>query len=144
MINRVVLAGRLTKDIELRTTGNGTSVTQFTLAVDRRYRDANGNRQADFPPCVAWKKTAEILKNYAHKGDLIGAEGSIQTRTYENKEGTRVYVTEVVVDSISLLGSRNDSQGRATTNNTQAQNASDPFSSNSGSEIDITEDDLPF
>lgn len=110
MINNVVLVGRLTKDVNLRSMQNGTMVGTFTLAVDRDYKDKNGNRQADFIPCAIWNseysKKAENLATYAHKGSLIGIEGSIQTRNYEDKSGNRVYVTEVKVDSFSLLESR--------------------------------------
>ena len=110
MINNAVLVGRLTKDVNLRTTQNGTMVGAFTLAVDRTTKDQNGNRQADFINCVVWNskysKMAENLAAYAHKGSLIGVQGRIQTRNYDNKSGNRVYVTEVKVDSFSLLESR--------------------------------------
>lgn len=109
-INNVVLVGRLTKDVNLRSTQNGTMVGTFTLAVDRTTKDQNGNRQADFIPCVIWNshdsKKAENLATYAHKGSLIGVQGRIQTRNYDDKDGKRVYVTEVRVDIFSLLESR--------------------------------------
>ena len=109
-INNVVLVGRLTKDVSLRSTQNGTMVGAFTLAVDRTTKGQDGNRQADFIPCVIWNtkysKKAENLANYAHKGSLIGVQGRIQTRNYDDKDGKRVYVTEVKVDSFSLLESR--------------------------------------
>ena len=110
MINNAVLVGRLTKDVNLRTTQNGMMVGTFTLAVDRTTKDQNGNRQADFINCVVWNskysKMAENLATYAHKGSLIGVQGRIQTRNYDDKDGKRVYVTEVKVDSFSLLESR--------------------------------------
>ena len=102
MINRVVLLGRLTKDPELRTTQNGISTCTFTVAVDRMKKD-----EADFPQCVAWRQQADYLTRYGHKGDMVGVDGRIQTRTYD-KDGRTVYVTEIVVDSLQLVGSRKD------------------------------------
>ena len=102
MINRVVLLGRLTKDPELRTTQNGISTCTFTVAVDRIKKD-----EADFPQCVAWRQQADYLTRYGHKGDMICVDGRIQTRTYD-KDGRTVYVTEIVVDSLQLVGSRKD------------------------------------
>lgn len=112
MINRVVLIGRLTKDIELRYTQGGTAVGTFSLAVNRQFTNSAGEREADFINAVIWRKGAEILTNYTHKGSLIGIEGHIQTRNYENQQGTRVYVTEVVVENFSLLESRGDNNER--------------------------------
>lgn len=117
MINRVVLTGRLTKDPELRYTQSGTAVASFTVAVDRQYRNQAGEREADFINCVIWRKSAENLVNYTHKGRLVGVDGQLQTRNYENQQGQRVYVTEVVVDSFSLLDSRQDNQGNSQQNN---------------------------
>lgn len=111
MINRVVLTGRLTKDPELKYTQSGVAVASFTVAVDRQYRNQAGEREADFINCVIWRKSAENLVNYTHKGRLVGVDGRLQTRNYENQQGQRVYVTEVVVDSFSLLDSRQDNQG---------------------------------
>lgn len=102
MINRVVLVGRLTKDPELRRTQSGTSVVSYTIAVNRRSAQP-GQPDADFINCVAWNKTAELMAQYLHKGSLIGVEGRIQTRNYENQQGQRVYVTEVVTDSVQFL-----------------------------------------
>ena len=95
MINRVVLVGRLTRDPELRKTQSGTSVCSFTMAVGRRV-STQGQPDADFINCVAWNKTADLMTQYLHKGSLIGLEGRIQTRSYDNQQGQRVYVTEVV------------------------------------------------
>ena len=106
MINRAVLTGRLTRDPELRYTTSGTAVVSFTLAVDRQFRNQNGDRDADFVNCVIWRKSAENFSNFTHKGSLVGVEGRIQTRTYENQQGNRVYVTEVVVDNFALLEPR--------------------------------------
>lgn len=122
MINRVVLIGRLTRDVELRYTGSGTAVGQFTLAVNRSFTNRNGEREADFITCVIWRKSAENFANFTHKGSLVGIEGRIQTRNYDNAEGQRVYVTEVVVDNFSLLEPRNQSEQRANQGGYQANN----------------------
>ena len=163
MINRVVLTGRLTRDPELKSTSSGISVAVFTLAVNRQYTDANGNRGTDFISCVIWRKAAENFCNFTSKGSLVGIDGRIQTRSYDNKDGQRVYVTEVVVDSFALLESKRD---RETSNNTgnysnQGTNYNnqsvgnnntagfgntkpqDPFNG-AGDTVDITDDDLPF
>ena len=99
MINNVTLVGRLTKDPDLRYTQSGTAVGQFTLAINRNFTNANNEREADFINCVIWRKAAESLANYATKGTLIGLTGRIQTRNYENQQGQRIYVTEVVTES---------------------------------------------
>lgn len=172
-INNVVLVGRLTKDVNLRSTQNGTAVGAFTLAVDRTTKDQNGNRQADFIPCVIWNtkysKKAENLATYAHKGSLIGITGAIQTRNYDNKDGQRVYVTEVVCHDFKLLESRqaasdyqqgqyNGQQGGAGYQQVDQpqQNFQAPQADNFGSQgqsatpagqsdtIDVSSDDLPF
>ena len=145
MINNVVLVGRLTKDVDLRYTANGTGVATFTLAVNRNFTNQDGNRDADFINCVIWRKSAETLANYAKKGTLLGVTGRIQTRSYENQQGQRVYVTEVVAENFQLLESRSDNEKRQ--NDKQQQNTntnnveSDPFN---GSSIDIGDDELPF
>ena len=106
MINRVVLVGRLTRDPELRKTQSGTSVCSFTMAVGRRV-STQGQPDADFINCVAWNKTADLMTQYLHKGSLIGLEGRIQTRSYDNQQGQRVYVTEVVAESVQFLEPKN-------------------------------------
>lgn len=111
MINRVVLTGRITKHPELRYTQSGVAVVSFTLAVDRQYRNQAGQREADFINCVIWRKSAENFVNFTHKGSKVGIDGRLQTRNYENQQGQRVYVTEVVADTFSLLDSRQDNQG---------------------------------
>lgn len=149
MINRVVLTGRLTRDLELKTTQSGLSVASFTLAVNRQFTDANGNREADFINCVIWKKSAENLCKFTHKGSLIGIDGRLQTRSYDNNNGQKVFVTEVVVDSFSLLEPKNESQTNdQSSNNNSYSNANtatepDPFAG-SGDTVDISDDDLPF
>ena len=161
MINNVVLVGRLTKEPDLRYTSNGTAAASFTLAVNRSFKNANGDREADFINCVIWRKAAETLANYARKGTLLGVTGRIQTRNYENQQGQRVYVTEVVAENFQLLESKNSnsSQNTSATNvsNTQTnnytpnkQNASqanlglNPMDDFSGTTIDINDDSLPF
>ena len=95
--------GRITKDIELRATPNGVSVANFTVAIQRKFKDANGERQSDFINCVAFNKTADFVKSYFSKGDMISVDGRIQTRNYEDKDGKRVYVTEVVAEDVGFI-----------------------------------------
>lgn len=113
MLNRVVLAGRLTKDPELRYTPNGNAVANFTIAINRSYRNQQGEQEADFINCVAWRNQAENLANYMRKGSLIGVDGKVQSRSYENQEGRRVFVTEVLAESITFLEPRGSSQSRS-------------------------------
>ena len=141
MINRVVLTGRLTRDVELRYTQGGAAVATFTLAVDRRFTNKSGEREADFISCVIWRKSAENFANFFHKGSLVGIEGRIQTRNYENQQGQRVYVTEVVVEDFSFLEPRsrnannnagNNNYGGNPANNAPQQNQNqnaNPFTS---------------
>lgn len=149
MINRTVLVGRLTRDPELRYTNSGAAVTTFNLAVNRQFTNQNGEREADFISCVIWRKAAENFANFTHKGSLVGIDGRIQTRNYENNQGTRVYVTEVVADNFSLLESRSESEnrqnrnGNSQNNNNGHGNAASPFG-NHDDQIDISDDDLPF
>ena len=151
MINRVVLTGRLTRDLELRRTQSGTSVVSFTLAVDRNFR-REGQPEADFINCVAWNRQAETMAQYLHRGSLIGVDGRLQTRNYENQQGQRVYVTEVVVDNFTFLESRAQSQQAAATYNpnpmpSQPQQPVDSSFDTSFDEydtLDIASDDLPF
>lgn len=170
MINRVVLVGRLTRDVDLRYTSSGAAVGTFSMAVNRQFTNANGDREADFINCVIWRKAAENFANFTKKGSLVGVDGRLQTRNYENQQGQRVYVTEVVVDNFSLLESRTTTEQRQgdgasqnfggqqnngsqqtgftspqQTGNTPAasNNQADPFANN-GQAIDISDDDLPF
>lgn len=113
MINRVVLVGRLTKDPELRYTANGTAVTSFTLAVNRTFTNQQGEREADFINCVVWRKAAESVANYLKKGSLAGVDGRVQTRNYDNNEGRRVYVTEVVAENVQFLEPKSASRGNS-------------------------------
>ncbi len=105
MINRVVMVGRMTRDPELRRTGSGAAVTSFTLALNRNYNSADG-QQADYISCVVWNKVAEKVAQYCSKGSLVGVEGRLRSRTYDNAQGQRVYVTEVVCDSVQFLETR--------------------------------------
>jgi single-strand DNA-binding protein len=108
MLNRVILIGRLTRDPELRYTPAGVAVTQFTLAVDRPFSSGQGEREADFIPVVTWRQLAETCANYLRKGRLTAVEGRIQVRNYENNEGKRVYVTEVIADNVRFLESNKE------------------------------------
>ena len=142
MINNVTLVGRMTRDAELRYTPQNQAVATFSLAVNRNFKGQNGEREADFINCVIWRQQAENLANWAKKGALIGITGRIQTRNYENQQGQRVYVTEVVADSFRLLefNKQNDQN--------QTQNSQQPnFGCNeqmNANPMDISDDDLPF
>ena len=113
-INRVVLTGRLTRDVELKATSTGNNVASFTVAVDGFTKDQNGETTSSFINCVAWNKTAETMDKYVKKGMLIAVEGRLQTRNYENKDGNKVYVTEVVCDNMRMLESKNSSNTSST------------------------------
>lgn len=144
MLNNVSLVGRLTKDVELRYTPSNVAVATFTLAVNRTFKNENGDREADFINCVMWRQQAENLANWAKKGALIGIIGRIQTRSYDNQQGQRVYVTEVVAEQFQLLESRN-SQGQSQGQQRQAQQETPDFSRNAnGNPLDISDDMLPF
>jgi single-strand DNA-binding protein len=142
MINSVTLVGRMAGDAELRYTPNNQAVATFRLAVNRNFKSQNGEREADFINCVIWRQQAENLANWAKKGALIGITGRIQTRNYENQQGQRVYVTEVVAEQFQLLESRKDREAG------QSQGYSQPdFSRQAAantSPMDISDDDLPF
>jgi len=173
MLNRVILIGRLTKDPELRYTPSGVAVAQFTLAVDRPFSREQGEREADFIPIVTWRQLAETCANYLRKGRLAAVEGRMQVRNYENNEGRRVYVTEVVADNVRFLESPNrdnsgGGQGRddysgggggnygsggsggsggygggSRPSGPRSGSGNDPFADD-GKPIDISDDDLPF
>lgn len=157
-MNSVQLIGRLTKDIDLRYTQSGTAVGSFNLAVERNFKNADGERETDFIRCQIWRKAAENLERFTCKGSLIGIEGSVQTRNYENNQGQRVYVTEINVDNFTLLESKKDSQNNQNTSQDGFQNATDGNYTQSnqnssqgnlntnatGGSINVTDDDLPF
>ncbi|EPE5677921.1 single-stranded DNA-binding protein [Listeria seeligeri] len=160
MMNRVVLVGRLTKDPDLRYTPAGAAVATFTLAVNRPFKNGQGEQEADFIQCVVWRKPAENVANFLKKGSLAGVDGRVQTRNYEGNDGKRVYVTEIVAESVQFLEPKQNAVEGFTPNNNQneasysnnnkngsyrassSQN-SDSFA-NEGKPIDINEDDLPF
>ncbi len=104
MLNRVILMGRIAQDLEVKQTGNGTPVLSFSIAVDRNYSDQNGQRQTDFIDCVAWRQQAEFIGRYFGKGRMIAIEGNLRKRVYDDRNGTKHYVTEVFVDSVSFTG----------------------------------------
>lgn len=149
MMNRVTLVGRLTKDPDLRYTPNGVPVATFTLAVNRTFSNQNGERETDFVNVVVWRKAAENVSNYLKKGSLTGVDGRLQTRHYDGQDGKRIYVTEVVAESVQFLEPRNSSAGNSSGGNSTSggsrQNTrldDDPFAG--GGQIDISDDDLPF
>ena len=137
MLNSTVLVGRMTKDAELRYTPNNQAVATFSLAVNRPFKNQNGDREADFINCVIWRQQAENLANWAKKGALIGITGRIQTRNYENQQGQRVYVTEVVADSFQLLESQKE-------RGNQPQMNSRPDFGRQADPFVIDDDSLPF
>ena len=145
MINNVTLVGRLTKDVELKYTPANQAVAQFTLAVNRTFKNANGERESDFINCVIWRKSAENFANFVKKGALIGITGRIQTRNYENQQGQRVYITEVIAENFQMLESRNQQQGQQQAQQQATQQQAkqpDPFSG--GTPMNLNDDDLPF
>ena len=144
MTNRAVLVGRLTKDPDLKFTPNGLAVCTFTLAVNRPFKNPQtGEHDADFINCVAWRKLAENVANYTSKGNLVAVDGRIQTRNYEGKDGSRVYVTEVVCDSVQFLEpKRNGQTQQQTQQQTAMKQKDDPFFDTE--QIDFKDDDLPF
>lgn len=152
MINSVCLVGRMTKDAELKHTGNNIAVASFSLAVNRNFKDANGERETDFINCVIWRQQAENLANWAKKGALIGITGRIQTRSYENQQGQRVYVTEVVAENFQMLESRATREGGNANNGYSQQQQAPNFSRESSpfgpfggrNPMDISDDALPF
>lgn len=135
MINTVVLTGRLTANPELRTTPNGTSVTAFSIAVERSYKDANGEKQTDFINVVAWKGTAEFIIGYFHKGDMIGIVGNLQSRSYTDKNGNKRAVHEVVVQSAHFCGGKTESK---------TENSLPDVDKPDFEEITMDDGDLPF
>ena len=154
-MNKVILVGRLTKDPEMRTTASGVNSTTFTLAVNRNFTNQNGEREADFLNCVAWRKLAETISKFCTKGSQVAVEGRIQTRSYDAQDGSKRYVTEIMVDNIDFLGSRKDSVGQAnyapasdnnfmeTPNLDTTDLTTDPYEA-LGEEVALSDDDLPF
>ena len=140
MINEVVLVGRLTRNTEVRYTQSEKAVGNFTLAINRRFKNTNGEYETDFMDCVVFGKQAETMAQYTKKGDLIGVEGSIQKRAYEDKEGNKRYITEIMVEKITFLQTNKKEETKIEDNpykdmsvKTEAQQ-----------QFEITDDDLPF
>lgn len=139
MINKTILIGRITKDLDLRKTTSGASIIKFTLAVERNYKQ-NNQPTADFINYVAMNKTAELMNQYLHKGSLVGVEGRIQTGNYENKEGLKIYTTEVIIDRIQFL----EGKGIKQENEFKQKRETSEIFSFEDNTSDIQEDDLPF
>ena len=138
-VNAVVILGRTTKDIELRRTGSGTAVASFTLAVNRDFRTQDG-QEADFIQCVAWKKTAELLEQYVHKGDRIAVSGSIRTRNYEDNHGKKVYITEVLANHVEFIETKREMQS----DSPSVQNKSSSYNGWGNTGYDLDNSELPF
>ena len=138
MINNVTLVGRLTRDPELRYTPSNIAITTFNLAVNRNFKNQAGDREADFINCMIWSQQAENFANWCKKGNLVGITGRIQTRSYDNQQGQRVYVTEVVADTFKLLEKRDNTANQS--------NIEDQMPANygQGEPMDISDDDFPF
>ena len=143
MINRTVLVGRLTKDPELKYTPSGIPMARFTLAVNRPFSNQQGEKEADFINCIAWRKQAENLSNYMKKGNMVGIEGRIQTGSFEGQDGKRVYTTDVIADSVQFLEARGGNSGSSNMQGQQNQMGEDPFANSKGP-IELSDDDLPF
>mgnify|MGYP002775061248 FL=1 len=164
-MNKAILIGRLTRDPELRSTPAGRNVCQFSIAVNRTFTNANGDREADFINCVVWDKQAENLVKYQKKGNQIAVDGRIQTRNYEDKDGKRVYVTEILANNISFLDSKGSSAGNSNNFNNFNNLPEPPIERNNnvasmpdietvsvekdpfeafGDSIEISDNDLPF
>ena len=157
MINRVVMVGRMTRDPELRRTGSGAAVTSFTLALNRNYNSADG-QQADYIPCVVWNKVAENVERYCAKGSLVGVEGILRSRSYDNAQGQRVFVVEVVCDSVQFLetkSQRERMQAQSSQPQMQQPQMNNQFQDmqtvelekqfdNTDNTFDIMEDDIQF
>ena len=138
MINNVTLVGRLVAPPELKKTPNNVSALQGTLAVNRNFKNENGDREADFINCIMWRQQAENFANWCKKGALVGITGRIQTRSYDNQHGQRVYVTEVVAESFQTLEKKDNSANQSSMENQM------PPSYGQGEPMDISDDDLPF
>lgn len=149
MLNVVALTGRLTRDVELKYTQGGDAVCRFTLAVNRPFKNANGENEADFVNCTAWRKTAETMSNFLSKGSLIGVEGAIRTGSYE-KDGQRIFTTEVNVNNFTFLETKREAEQNRTAQRTQPTQqpqarTDNPFAPKANNTVvDVSDDDLPF
>lgn len=145
-MNKVILVGRLVRDPEIKNTTTGKAVANFTLAVDRRFKNQDGQKEADFINCQAWGKTAEVLGQYTKKGSRIGVVGRIQVRSYDGNDGVKRWLTEVVVEELEFLESKKD--GNSNSANAQHQSNSEPMSVMGLDEdfhlMDDTDDTVPF
>ena len=135
MLNRVVLIGRLTKDPELRYSPSGVAVTNFTLAIDRKFKNAHGEKETDFIPCVAFKQLAEICANYLAKGKMASVDGRMQIRTYNDKDGQKRWITEVIAEDVHFLSPKDGGGNISGTQNSAANRF--------GHEVNL-DDDIPF
>ncbi len=155
-MNKAFLVGRLTKDPELRYTGSNIAVANFTIAINRTFTNQSGEREADFINIIVWRKQAENIKNFLNKGSLVAIDGRISTRNYDDKDGNKRYVTEVVADNVQFLENKSQAQNRGqdnnafdykptvdNSNNVNISTQEDPFA-DFGSSIEISDDDLPF
>lgn len=138
MLNKAILVGRLTKDPELKSTASGISVVNFTVAIQRKFKDANGERQTDFINCVAFSRTADFVKTYFNKGNMISCDGSIQTRTWDDVDGKRHFFTEVIVNDAGFVESKRDAEASAGKKENEEPDMPTEFG------VDGTDDDLPF
>ncbi|MDW0113796.1 single-stranded DNA-binding protein [Sporosarcina saromensis] len=152
MINRIVLVGRLTKKPEIKYSQSGVPVCRFTLAVNRTFTNQQGEKEADFPNVVTFRKTAENVANFLDKGSLVGLEGRIQTSSFDGQDGKRVFMTDVVADSVQFLEPKNNNRENTDREQPQYQNSQqqnytrtdeDPFATGRGP-IEVSDDDLPF
>ncbi len=157
-MNKIILVGRLTRDPEVRSTSTGTSTANFTVAVSRNFKNKEGNYDADFLPCVAFRAQADFVSKFFKKGSLIGVEGRVQTRNYDAQDGTKRYVTEVVVENIEFVGGKNESSSSSSSDSAYVDApsedvvdnlpeydipASDPYE-NYDKEVSLSDNDLPF
>jgi single-strand DNA-binding protein len=147
-MNKVVLIGRLTKDPDLRYTSSNIPAASFTVAVNRPFQNQNGVREADFINVVVWRKQAENVKKYIGKGGLVAVEGRIQTRNYDDKDGKKVYVTEVVADSVQFLESKGqrsvDSSNNEQVDNIPTTDVGDEPYIDFGQTVELSDDDIAF
>ena len=143
-INRVVLTGRLTRDVELRATPSGANVASFTIAVDGFTKDQNNAtvNQASFINCVAWNQSAKFVSQYCKKGTLVAVEGRLQSRSYDRKDGTKAYVTEVVIDRVENLSPKDSNSVQDSENSNSF--SIDDTDENENQELSYSDDDLPF
>lgn len=145
-MNKVILIGNLANDPESRTTQNGIAQCSFRIAVQRRFKGANGERETDFLPVVCWRQTAEFAQRYLAKGRKVAVEGSIQTRSYGAQDGSKRYVTEIIADSVEAVGGREEGAQNAqnTRSTQQAQNAQKPAQNQQTEFTEVDDDELPF